>query len=123
MAVTSVPWDAPVPSPSSPPVDLRRDIEGLRPFAVLPIVTYHVWLGRVSGGVDVFLLLSAFFLYPGTRAVEGATLGLPLVVPHLVGHWGSDRERLATALASVTATTGCVPRPGPSEHAVRVGRA
>jgi peptidoglycan/LPS O-acetylase OafA/YrhL len=72
MAVTSVPWDAPVPSPSSPPVDLRRDIEGLRPFAVLLVVTYHVWLGRVSGGVDVFLLLSAFFLYPGMRAVEGA---------------------------------------------------
>ena len=26
------------------------------------MVVYHVWFGRVSGGVDVFLMISAFFL-------------------------------------------------------------
>lgn len=26
------------------------------------VVTYHVWFGRVSGGVDVFLLISAFLM-------------------------------------------------------------
>ena len=26
------------------------------------VVTYHIWFGRVSGGVDVFLLISAFLL-------------------------------------------------------------
>lgn len=31
-------------------------------MAILLVVAYHVWLGRVSGGVDVFLMLSAFFL-------------------------------------------------------------
>jgi peptidoglycan/LPS O-acetylase OafA/YrhL len=40
----------------------RADIDGLRAVAILLVVTYHVWLGRVSGGVDVFLMLSAFFL-------------------------------------------------------------
>lgn len=40
----------------------RSDIDGLRALAVLLVVVYHVWLGRVSGGVDVFLMLSAFFL-------------------------------------------------------------
>lgn len=40
----------------------RPDIDGLRAVAVLLVVTYHVWLGRVSGGVDVFLMISAFFL-------------------------------------------------------------
>ncbi|MEV6276713.1 hypothetical protein [Nocardia sp. NPDC051832] len=25
------------------------------------VVVFHVWLGRVSGGVDVFLVLSGFF--------------------------------------------------------------
>jgi peptidoglycan/LPS O-acetylase OafA/YrhL len=40
----------------------RADIDGLRALAVLLVVVYHVWFGRVSGGVDVFLLLSAYFL-------------------------------------------------------------
>lgn len=40
----------------------RPEVQGLRAFAVLMVVTYHVWLGRVSGGVDVFLLISAFLL-------------------------------------------------------------
>jgi peptidoglycan/LPS O-acetylase OafA/YrhL len=40
----------------------RLDIDGLRAFAIVLVVVYHVWLGRVSGGVDVFLLISAYFL-------------------------------------------------------------
>lgn len=40
----------------------RRDLDGLRVFAIVLVVVYHVWLGRVSGGVDVFLLVSAYFL-------------------------------------------------------------
>ena len=40
----------------------RPEVEGLRAIALLIVVLYHVWLGRVSGGVDVFLLVSAFLL-------------------------------------------------------------
>ncbi|WP_336647860.1 acyltransferase family protein [Microbacterium sp. MMO-10] len=40
----------------------RRDIDGLRAVAILLVVIYHVWIGRVSGGVDIFLMISAFFL-------------------------------------------------------------
>ncbi|MFE8884743.1 acyltransferase family protein [Pseudarthrobacter enclensis] len=40
----------------------RPEIQGLRSLAVLMVVTYHVWFGRVSGGVDVFLLISAFLM-------------------------------------------------------------
>nr|WP_249291027.1 acyltransferase family protein [Leucobacter manosquensis] len=40
----------------------RDDIDGLRAIAVLLVVVYHVWLGRVSGGVDAFLMISAFLL-------------------------------------------------------------
>ena len=40
----------------------RPEIQGLRAFAVLLVVLYHVWFGRVSGGVDVFLFISAFLL-------------------------------------------------------------
>ena len=34
----------------------RPEIQGLRAFAVLLVVLYHVWFGKVSGGVDVFNL-------------------------------------------------------------------
>lgn len=40
----------------------RHDIDGLRAVAILLVVVYHVWVGRVSGGVDAFLMISAFFL-------------------------------------------------------------
>ncbi|QSZ51487.1 acyltransferase (plasmid) [Arthrobacter sp. D5-1] len=40
----------------------RPEVDGLRAIALLIVVLYHVWLGRVSGGVDVFLLVSAFLL-------------------------------------------------------------
>src|SRR3954454_9979199 len=40
----------------------RPEIDGLRALAVTLVVVYHVFTGRVSGGVDVFLALSGFFL-------------------------------------------------------------
>ncbi|MGN7188996.1 acyltransferase family protein [Microbacterium enclense] len=40
----------------------RADLDGLRALAIVLVVVYHVWLGRVSGGVDVFILMSAYFL-------------------------------------------------------------
>lgn len=40
----------------------RHDIDGLRALAILLVVVYHVWIGRVSGGVDVFLMVSAYLL-------------------------------------------------------------
>ncbi len=40
----------------------RPEIEGLRAVAVLLVAVYHIWLGRVSGGVDVFLMLTGFLI-------------------------------------------------------------
>lgn len=50
----------------------RPEIQGLRAVAVLMVVVYHVFIGRVSGGVDIFLLISAFFMTLSfVRKLEG----------------------------------------------------
>lgn len=59
------------------PRPYRHDLDGLRAFAIGLVVVYHVWVGRVSGGVDVFLLLSAYFLTDSLlRRAENGRLGL-----------------------------------------------
>ena len=60
------------PEPSTPPSgpaasavrqhsSYRHDLDGLRGVAIALVALFHVWFGRVSGGVDVFLALSGFF--------------------------------------------------------------
>lgn len=74
----------------------RADIDGLRTLAIVLVVVYHVWLGRVSGGVDVFLMISAFLLTGSLtrRAVEGTPLAL--------GSFWSRRFRRLVPAAAVT---------------------
>lgn len=50
----------------------RPEVQGLRAVAVLLVVVYHVFMGRVSGGVDIFLAISAFFMTLSfVRRIEG----------------------------------------------------
>ncbi|ACQ79430.1 acyltransferase 3 [Beutenbergia cavernae DSM 12333] len=54
----------------------RADLEGLRAVAIGLVAVFHVWVGRVSGGVDVFLLISGFFVGGALlRRVSGVGVG------------------------------------------------
>ena len=50
-----------VPAPDHRAGFYRLDLDGLRGIAIALVAMFHVWFGRVSGGVDVFLALSGFF--------------------------------------------------------------
>ncbi|MFF0905037.1 UNVERIFIED_CONTAM: acyltransferase family protein [Kocuria sp. CPCC 205316] len=50
------------PAVPAPRTRHRPDLQGLRGVAVLLVVAFHVWTEKVSGGVDVFFVLSAFLL-------------------------------------------------------------
>ncbi|MGP5079387.1 acyltransferase family protein [Brachybacterium alimentarium] len=53
---------APASAGSAARPGYRPELHGLRGLAIGLVVVYHVWFDRVSGGVDVFLFLSAYFL-------------------------------------------------------------
>ena len=61
-SATSAPGPAEPPAaPPRPAVTYRHDLDGLRGVAIALVAVFHIWFGRVSGGVDVFLVLSGFF--------------------------------------------------------------
>ncbi|MBD2764403.1 acyltransferase [Kocuria sp. cx-455] len=78
----------------------RSEVQGLRAVAVLLVVVYHVFLGRVSGGVDIFLLISAFFMTLSfVRKIES---GRPLAIGRYWLHTFKRLLPLATVVILVT---------------------
>lgn len=77
----------------------RPEIQGLRALAVLLVAAYHFWLGRVSGGVDIFLLISAFLMTGSfARKIErGQKIGFKA----LVDYWTHTFKRILP-LATIT---------------------
>lgn len=71
--------------------EFRPDIQGLRALAVCLVVLYHVWLGRVSGGVDVFFVLTGFFI-TGSLLRAAGSAGF-----ELRGFWARIVKRLLPA--------------------------
>lgn len=69
------------PAPSRVPGAYRHDLDGLRGIAIALVVAFHIWFGRVSGGVDVFLVLSGFF-FGGMllRRADHGPVGVPATI-------------------------------------------
>jgi peptidoglycan/LPS O-acetylase OafA/YrhL len=67
----------------------RPEIEGLRAVAAILVAVFHIWLGRVSGGVDVFFVVSGFLITTGllARIDRFQTVDFPLF-------WGRLIKRL-----------------------------
>lgn len=83
-----------------PQSTFRPELQGLRAVAILMVVCYHVWFDRVSGGVDIFLQISAFLLTGSfVRTLES---GRPLRVPR---YWVHAFKRLVPPAALVVLAT------------------
>ena len=88
-------------------VGFRSDIQGLRTIAVLLVVIYHIWPGRLTGGyvgVDVFFVISGFLMtvvllkHPPRHARDFANF------------WARRIRRLLPAAFLVIAVTAIVTR-------------
>lgn len=49
-------------SAASPTDQYRHDIQGLRALGIVLIMVFHIWIPRVSGGVDVLFVVSGFLM-------------------------------------------------------------
>ena len=84
----------------------RHDLDGVRGVAIALVAMFHVWFGRVSGGVDVFLVLSGFFfggMVIRTALEPGSSLSLVPQLTRLV-------RRLLPALCHLEATVALEPK-------------
>lgn len=105
-----------LPTPKTPPQgpatvcpadqsgSFRPEVHGLRAVALVLVVVYHVWLGRVSGGVDVFLFVSAFLLTASFARRSGSgALALPAYWTRVFGRLLPPAAvvLIATVIASI----------------------
>ncbi|MCA5922006.1 acyltransferase family protein [Curtobacterium oceanosedimentum] len=82
----------------------RWDIQGLRAFAVLAVVVYHLWPGALPGGfvgVDVFFVISGF-LITGLLVREQVETG----TVRLGRFWSRRAKRLLPAAFLTIVVTG-----------------
>lgn len=78
----------------------RNDIQGIRAIGALMIMVYHIWLQKVSGGVDVFFVVSGF-LMGGLLIRQFAREGKIRVFQF----WGSIIKRVAPSAYIVLLVT------------------
>lgn len=76
-----------------------KEIQGLRAVAALLVAVYHIWLNRVSGGVDAFFVIAAFFLM-----TSFARIGQPSRMD-MLRYWAATVRRVVPLAAVVILST------------------
>ena len=90
----------------------RRDLDGLRGVAIALVAVFHVWFGRVSGGVDVFLALSGFFFGSSLlRSALGGVIAVAVVTCQAAGLAPSARPDSGAFRRCGTYRPGSAPNP------------
>ena len=78
----------------------RPEIQGIRTIGALLVACFHIWGGRVSGGVDVFFVISGFLitgsLYREVKRSETIDV---------IAFWGRIAKRIAPMAYSILALT------------------
>jgi peptidoglycan/LPS O-acetylase OafA/YrhL len=80
--------------------DYRQDIQGIRALGALLIMVYHLWLGKVSGGVDIFFVISGYFM---ATAILSRLARDGRIVP--MDFWGNIIKRIAPSAYTVLLVT------------------
>lgn len=90
----------------------RLDLDGLRGVAIALVAVFHVWFGKVSGGVDVFLTLSGYFfiasLLKHVLATNAADVAWTKAINPLPRLWRLARRLLPGLLLVLVAITALV---------------
>lgn len=80
----------------------RPEIQGIRTIGALLVACFHIWGGRVSGGVDVFFVISGFLITGSLyREVQrDSTIDV-------IAFWGRIAKRIAPMAYAVLTLTLC----------------
>lgn len=62
----------------APEKRFRPELEGVRVLAAFLVAVYHIWLGKVSGGVDVFFIVSGYLITTSllSRIIREGTINI-----------------------------------------------
>ena len=85
MAINTLARDNETPGIAASLPAYLAGVQGLRTVAALMVAVYHIWFGRVSGGVDVFFVVAGYFAAKSLlklRHSEGARDRMRLVVAY-----------------------------------------
>lgn len=80
--------------------EYRNDIQGLRAVGAVIIMFFHIWFNKVSGGVDVFFVISGFLM---SSIILKSFFQDAVVNP--LPFWGGIVKRVAPSAYVVLATT------------------